>query len=467
MTTHKLKSGWLLFKQALAGDSEINYTEGSIARVTILLAIPMILEMAMESVFAIVDIFFVSGLGTDAVATVGLTEAVITLLYAVAIGLSMGATAMIARRIGEDDPQSASLAAGQAIRIGIFVSVVVGLIGLFFARNILLLMGAEESVVDSGENYTRLMFGASLSVVFLFLVNSIFRGAGDAVLAMRALWLANGINIVLDPCFIYGVGPFPELGVTGAAVATNIGRSIGVIYGLYHLFGSRGRIRMRLQDLGLQLHIVWSLIRISIDGVSQFLVATASWVFLMQIVSGFGSEAVAGYTIAVRVVMFSILPAWGLSNASATLVGQNLGAGMPDRAEITVWHIAKYNAIYMGAAALAMLAFTGPIVLFFTQDLEVISYAEQCLRIFAYGYVFWGFGMAIIQAFNGAGDTMTPTWINVLCFWVVQVPLAYVLALTLGVGPVGVFWAVFVADALSCIVGVAVFRRGKWKLRQV
>jgi Na+-driven multidrug efflux pump len=434
MTTHKLKSGWLLFKQALAGDSEINYTEGSIARVTILLAIPMILEMAMESVFAIVDIFFVSGLGTDAVATVGLTEAVITLLYAVAIGLSMGATAMIARRIGEDDPQSASLAAGQAIRIGIFVSVVVGLIGLFFARNILLLMGAEESVVDSGENYTRLMFGASLSVVFLFLVNSIFRGAGDAVLAMRALWLANGINIVLDPCFIYGVGPFPELGVTGAAVATNIGRSIGVIYGLYHLFGSRGRIRMRLQDLGLQLHIVWSLIRISIGGVSQFLVATASWVFLMQIVSGFGSEAVAG---------------------------------MPDRAEITVWHIAKYNAIYMGAAALAMLAFTGPIVLFFTQDLEVISYAEQCLRIFAYGYVFWGFGMAIIQAFNGAGDTMTPTWINVLCFWVVQVPLAYVLALTLGVGPVGVFWAVFVADALSCIVGVAVFRRGKWKLRQV
>ncbi|MDP6537826.1 MAG: MATE family efflux transporter [Gammaproteobacteria bacterium] len=467
MTINKLKSGWQLFRQALAGDSDINYTEGSIARVTILLAIPMILEMAMESVFAIVDIFFVSSLGTDAVATVGLTEAVITLLYAIAIGLSMGATAMVARRIGEQDSEGASIAAGQIMWIGVFVSVVVGLIGIFFARNILAMMGAEESVIEQGANYTRLMFGACSSIVFLFLINAIFRGAGDATIAMRALWLANGINIVLDPCFIFGLGPFPELGVTGAAVATNIGRSIGVLYGLYHLVKGDGRLQLHLANMGLRLAVAWSLVRISAGGMAQFLVATASWVFLMQIVSGFGSAAVAGYTIAVRVVMFSILPAWGLSNAAATLVGQNLGAGLPERAETTTWKIAKYNSMYMGLAAALMLLFTQPIVAMFSQEAEVLSYAMQCLRIFAYGYVFWGFGMAIIQAFNGAGDTMTPTYINIFCFWIVQVPLAYTLALGMGIGPVGVFWAVFVSDVLAGIVGVALFLRGKWKLRMV
>ena len=467
MTTTKLKSGWQLFKQALAGDSDINYTEGSIARVTILLAIPMILEMAMESVFAIVDIFFVAGLGTAAVATVGLTEAVITLLYAVAIGLSMGATAMVARRIGENDKEGAAIAAGQVIWIGVFVSIVVGLIGIFFARDILALMGADAAVIETGETYTQIMFGASFSIVFLFLINAIFRGAGDATIAMRALWLANGINIVLDPCLIYGVGPFPEMGVTGAAVATNIGRTIGGLYGLYYLIGGGGRLRLHIADMGLKLKVIWSLIQISAGGVAQFLVATASWVFLMQIVSGFGSSAVAGYTIAVRIVMFSILPAWGLSNAAATLVGQNLGAGLPDRAETTTWKIAKYNSIYMGIAAAIMLLFTNPIVAMFSADPEVLDYARRCIHIFAYGYVFWGFGMAIIQAFNGAGDTMTPTYINVFCFWIVQVPLAYSLAITLGIGPVGVFWAVFVSDVLAGIVGVVFFMRGKWKLRQV
>jgi putative MATE family efflux protein len=467
MTITKLKSGWQLFKQALAGDSDINYTEGSIARVTLLLAIPMILEMAMESVFAIVDIFFVAGLGTEAVATVGLTEAVITLLYAIAIGLSMGATALVARRIGENDKEAASIAAGQVIWLGVFVSIIVGLIGIFFARDILALMGADAAVMETGETYTQIMFGACFSIVFLFLINAIFRGAGDATIAMRALWLANGINIVLDPCFIYGVGPFPELGVTGAAVATNIGRTVGVLYGLYYLIGGGGRLQLHVADMGLKLKVVWSLIRISAGGVAQFLVSTASWVFLMQIVSGFGSSAVAGYTIAVRIVMFSILPAWGLSNAAATLVGQNLGAGLPDRAETTTWKIAKYNSIYMGIAAAAMLLLTNPIALLFSQDPEVLEYARQCIHIFAYGYVFWGFGMAIIQAFNGAGDTMTPTYINVFCFWVVQVPLAYSLAITLGIGPVGVFWAVFVSDVLAGIVGVVFFMRGKWKLRQV
>lgn len=467
MTATKLKSAWQLFRQAIKGDSDLDYTQGSIARVTILLAIPMILEMAMESVFAIVDIFFVSGLGTDAVATVGLTEAVITLLYAIAIGLSMGATAMVARRIGEKDPEAAAISAGQVIWLGFFVSVIVGLIGIFFAEEILQLMGADQSVIETGKNYTRIMFGACFSIVFLFLINAIFRGAGDASIAMRALTLANCINIVLDPCLIYGVGPFPELGVTGAAVATNIGRSVGVLYGAYYLLSTHGRIQLHLREMYLRLDIVWSLVRISLGGIAQFLVATASWVFLMSIVSGFGSEAVAGYTIAVRIVMFSILPAWGLSNATATLVGQNLGAGLPDRAERTTWKIAQYNAGYMAIAAILMLLFIQPIASFFSDEQEVLDYAAQCLRIFAYGYVGWGFGMAVIQAFNGAGDTMTPTWINVLCFWVIQVPLAYVLAIVMGLGPVGVFWAVFAADNLSCVVGVLVFRRGKWKSRMV
>ena len=358
MATQRIENTWQLFKQAIAGDTDIDYTQGSIARVTLLLAIPMILEMAMESVFAVVDIFFVAGLGTEAVATVGLTEAMITLLYAVAIGLSMGTTAMIARRIGEKNTAAASLTAGQAIWIGVFVSVFVGLIGIFYARNILMLMGADEIVLETGETYTRLMFGGCFTIVFLFLVT-----------------LANCISIVLDPCLIYGYGPFPEFGLTGAAVATNIGRGIGMLYGLYYLCSGRGRIHMQLQHLKIQIPVVISLLRISVGGVSQFLVATASWVFLMQIVSGFGSEAVAGYTIAVRVVMFSILPAWGLSNAAATLVGQNLGAGFPERAEATVWKIVKYNSIYMGVDSVLMLLFIHPIVEFFTQEPVVVGYA--------------------------------------------------------------------------------------------
>lgn len=467
MTLQKAKNAWQLFKQAMAGDADVDLTQGSIGRATVLLAIPMILEMAMESVFAVVDIFFVAGLGTAAVATVGLTEAMITLLYAVAIGLSMGTTALIARRIGEKNPEAASLAAGQAVWVGVFVSVFVGLIGIFYARNILMLMGADEAVLETGETYTRIMFGSCFTIVFLFLINAIFRGAGDASLAMRALTLANCINIVLDPCLIYGYGPFPELGLKGAAIATNIGRGVGVLYGLYYLCGGGGRIRLHIANMALQLTVIFALVRISVGGVSQFLVATASWVFLMQIVSGFGSAAVAGYTIAVRVVMFSILPAWGLSNAAATLVGQNLGAGQPERAEASVWHIVRYNSLYMGFASVVMLLFTRAIVGLFTDEPEVVDYAVQCLTIFAIAFVAWGAGMAIIQAFNGAGDTMTPTWINVFCFWIVQVPLAYFLALILGFGPVGVFWSVFASDILTGIVGYLVFRRGKWKERIV
>lgn len=467
MRLQKIKNAWQLVKQSVAGNSEINYTEGSIARVTMLLAIPMILEMAMESVFAVVDIFFVAGLGTAAVATVGLTEAMITLLYAVAIGLSMGTTAMVARRIGEKDNAGASLAAAQAIWLGVLVSIIVGLVGIFYAPNILMAMGADEHVLAIGVPYTRLMFGGSFTILFLFLINGIFRGAGDASLAMKALTLANCINIVLDPCLIYGYGPFPELGLTGAAVATNIGRGVGVLYGLYYICGGGGRIRLHMANMLPHLETLTSLVRISLGGIAQFLVATASWVFLVQIVSSFGSDAVAGYTIGVRIVMFTILPAWGLSNAAATLVGQNLGAGLPDRAEQSVWQIVKFNAIYMGFASLMMLLFATPLVGFFIEESVASGYAVQALWIFALGYIPWGIGMAIIQSFNGAGDTMTPTWINVFCFWLVQVPLAYSLAMLLELGPVGVFWAVFVSDVLTGIVGYLVFRRGKWKLREV
>lgn len=467
MKLQKIKNTWQLVKQSVAGDSEINYTEGSIGRVSMLLAIPMILEMAMESVFAVVDIFFVAGLGTAAVATVGLTEAMITLLYAVAIGLSMGTTAMVARRIGEKDNAGASLAAAQAIWLGVFVSIIVGLVGIFYAPNILMAMGADQQVLAIGVPYTRLMFGGSFTILFLFLINGIFRGAGDASLAMKALTLANCINIVLDPCLIYGYGPFPELGLTGAAVATNIGRGIGVLYGLYYICGGGGRIFLHTANMLPHLATLTSLIKISLGGIAQFLVATASWIFLVQIVSSFGSDAVAGYTIGVRIVMFTILPAWGLSNAAATLVGQNLGAGLPDRAEQSVWQIVKFNAVYMGFASLIMLLFATPLVGIFIEESVASGYAVQALWIFALGYIPWGIGMAIIQSFNGAGDTMTPTWINVFCFWLVQVPLAYSLAMLLELGPVGVFWAVFVSDVLTGIVGYFVFRRGKWKLRYV
>jgi len=467
MTVQNLKRYWVLIKQSIAGDSEADYTQGSIAKATLLLAIPMILEMAMESVFAVVDIFFVAGLGTSAVATVGLTEAMITLLYAVAIGLSMGTTAIVARRIGEHDVEGASLSAGQAIWIGLMVSAAVGLIGFYYAENILRLMGADDEVLAVGVPYTRLMFVGSFTILFLFLINAIFRGAGDASLAMRALTLANCINIVLDPCLIYGYGPFPEMGLLGAATATNIGRGVGVLYGLYYICGGGGRIRLHLANMRPCAKTIASLIKISIGGVAQFLVATASWVFLVQIVSGFGSEAVAGYTIGVRIVMFSILPAWGLSNAAATLVGQNLGAGLPERAEQSVWQIVKLNALYMGFASLVMLLFAESIVSLFIAESVAAGYAVASIRIFALAYVAWGGGMAIIQSFNGAGDTMTPTWINIFCFWIVQVPLAYCLAIALEVGPHGVFWAVFVSDVLTFVVGYLVFRQGKWKLREV
>ncbi|MCW8194463.1 MATE family efflux transporter [Proteobacteria bacterium 005FR1] len=467
MTAVQKQSAWSLIKEALAGSSTIDYTQGSIARATFLLAVPMILEMAMESVFAIVDIFFVAQLGMEAVATVGLTEAVITLLYAVAIGLSMGTTALVARRFGEGNREAAAAAGAQALLLGAVVATVVGIVGITYAEDILRLMGADAATLDIGQGYTTIMLGGSFTILFLFLNNAIFRGAGDASIAMRSLWLANGINIVLDPCLIYGWGPFPEMGVTGAAVATNIGRGVGVLYQLYHLSAGSGRIHIAASGLRLQTGVMATLLKTSMGGIAQFLIATASWVLLVRIVSLYGPVAVAGYTIAIRIILFSFLPAWGLSNAVATLVGQNLGAKKPERAAQTVWQVSKYTVVYIASVALLFMAMPATLIANFTPDTGVIEYGAMCLRILSYGFVFWALGMVTIQAFNGAGDTMTPTWINLFCFWVVQIPLAYLLATQTGLQSSGVFWATVVADTLTAVIGVMVFMRGGWKSKVV
>lgn len=468
MTEHTQRpSLYQLFKQALRGDVQHDFTKGSIGIAAFLLAVPMVLEMAMESIFALVDIFFVASLGFEAVAAVGLTEAVLTLLYAVAIGLSMGITALVARRIGEGNPHKANQVAGQALWVGMLVSMLVAFIGLVYSQDILRLMGADEKVLAVGADYTLVMLCGSITILYLFLINAIFRGAGDASVAMRSLWLANGLNIVLDPLLIYGIGPFPEMGVTGAAVATTIGRGVGVLYQLYHLRGHASRIKVGLAELKPQLDVMLGLVKVSVGGILQFLIATASWIALVRIVSTYGSAAVAGYTIAIRVVIFTILPAWGLSNAVATLVGQNLGAGKPDRAEQSVWRIARYNLYFMLSVAVIFILFAEFIIGLFTSDPAVVRDGVNCLRFVAYGYGFYGIGMIVVQAFNGAGDTMTPTRINFLCYWMLQIPLAYGLAKYAGLGTNGVFMAITIAESLLAVVGIWYFRRGHWKTQTV
>lgn len=467
MTIKKIRAGIDLFRQALLGSSSINYTEGSIARATFLLAVPMILEMSMESVFAIVDIFFVSSLGAEAVATVGLTESVMSLLYAIAIGLSMGITAMVARRIGEKSPEAAAFVAAQGLWIGVIVSLLVGVAGFIYAEDILRMMGAQDDVLAVGTDYMQIMLSGSFTVVFLFLNNAIFRGAGDASIAMRSLVLANGINIVFDPCLIFGVGPFPEMGVTGAAVATNIGRGIGLLYQFYYLCSNSRRIQLVLKDFVIKVSVIMTLVKISVGGIAQFLIATASWVFLMRLVSVYGSDAIAGYTIAIRIMMFVILPAWGLSNAVATLVGQNLGAQKIDRAVSTVWQVAKYNVAYMMLVGMVLIAFPEAIMRFFTTDPNALAYGVDGLRVMSYSFGFLALGMVTIQAFNGAGDTVTPMWINGFCYWAVQIPVAYWMANVLEMGPYGVFWSIFIAEILMGVVGVIFFMQRRWKYQSV
>lgn len=455
------------FVREALSDNEIDFTVGPIGRALGLLAIPMMLEMGMEAIFAVVDIAFVSRLGTNAIAAVGLTEALITILYAMAIGLGMGVTAMVSRRIGEKDPEAAAVVTGQAIWIGAALAIVIGYTGVTYAADLLRLIGADEAVIAEGKGFTAMLLGGSASILFLFLLNAAFRGAGDAPIALRSLTLANAINIVLDPCLIFGLGPFPELGVTGAAVATTIGRGIGVAYLVYALFGRSGRLKLSLSQCVIVPRIIARLLKISIGGIGQFLIATASWIVIMRIVALYGTAPIAAYTIALRLIEFAFLPAWGLGNASATLVGQNLGAGQPDRAEKSVWCASRYNAIFMGVLGLVSVVLAPLIVGLFSSEPEVIRYGTSCIRILGIGYPMYAVGMIIIQAMNGAGDTVTPSVLNFICFWVLQIPLAYWLAEPMAFGPNGVFISLISAESALTILGVLVFRRGKWKTQQV
>jgi putative MATE family efflux protein len=454
-----------MLKEALLGSHQ-DFTEGSLNRAIILLSIPMILEMVMESLFGIVDVFFVARLGATAVATVGYTESLLTLIFGVAIGLSMATTAFVARRIGEKDPRGAAEAAVQSIALGLIASLIFGAIGIATAPRLLDLMGAEP-VVRANAVYTQTMLGGSAVIFMIFLINAIFRGAGDAALAMRTLWLANAINIVLDPCLINGWGPFPHLGVLGAAVATTTGRGIGVLYQFWQLTNGRNRIAVHPSQIRLYPKIMLRLLRVSATGIVQFLIATASWLGLVRIVSTFGSAAVAGYTLAIRMIIFTILPSWGFSNAAATLVGQNLGAMKSSRAETAVYRTAWYNMAYLGLISVVFLFFPAPLVAFFTHDAEVTRVSVACLNIFSFGYMSYAWGMVLVQAFNGAGDTMTPTVINLFAFWVVQIPLAYVLALRYSYGVKGAFWAVPVADLTLTGIALYLFRRGSWKRQRI
>ena len=456
------QSLWASLWEAIRGSHQ-DYTSGSLNRAIFLLAVPMVLEMVLESLFAVVDVFWVGRLGANAVATVGLTESMLSLVFSVAMGLSLSTTAMVARRIGEKDPEDAAVSGVQAVFLGLIVSLMVGLPCLIWAPNLLRLMGASPEIVATGSGYTRICLGGSGVVLLLFLNNAIFRGAGDAAIAMRLLWVSNIINLVLDPCLIFGWGPFPRLGVTGAALATFTGRSIGVIYQFYRLLRGTERIRVFRSQIRLQVKVLLRLLRVSLTGILQFAIAHTSWIGLVRIVSLFGAASVAGYTIAIRIVVFVILPSWGLSNAAATLVGQNLGAGHPERAEKAVWRTGLYNVIFLGIIGIIFICFPEPIVRLFTHDPNVVPLGAACLRIVSYGNLGYAYFMVMIQAFNGAGDTATPTGLNLLCFWLCQIPLAWVLAFHTGLAVNGVYVAVVVSDSMLAVLGVLLFRRGKWK----
>lgn len=421
----------------------------------------------MESVFAVVDIFFVSKVSVNAVATIGLTESVITLVYAVAIGLSMAATAIVARRVGEKDLKGASQAAVQAISLGVAIAILVSIIGLIYPREILGLMGAEADLIEEGYGYTKVLLGGNITIMLLFLINAIFRGAGDASVAMWTLVLSNGLNIILDPIFIFGLGPIPAYGVQGAAIATTIGRGTAVVFQLIILFYGWSRIKIRIQDLVFNAKLMLNMIKVSLGGIGQFLIGTSSWLFLMRIMSEFGSEVLAGYTIAIRVMMFTIMPAWGMSNAAATLVGQNLGAGQSKRAEDSVWKTGKFTAIFMAVVSVIYLIFAKTIIGWFTIETEVLKNGALCLQIIAAGYIFYAYGMVVIQSFNGSGDTKTPTYINFICFWLFQLPFAYLASITFDFGPKGVFWSITLAEILIAVIGIVWFRKGNWKKMKV
>ncbi len=455
-----------LLLAALRG-SESNFTSGSINRAIFLLAVPMILEMVMESLFAVVDVFFVAKIGTEAIATVGLTESVLTLIYAVAMGLSTAATALVSRRVGENNPREAGKSVAQVILVSLTVALLMGLPGVLFADDILRFMGGSEHLIARGAGFTRMIFGSAPAIMLLYTLSGCLRGAGEASVAMRSLWIANGINIVLCPLFIFGWGPIPALGVIGSAVATTIGRSFGALYQLYALTRRGIPVQVQLADLRPNPVLIRSLLSIAAGGTGQFLVGSASWVFLARIMASFGPNAVAGYTIAIRIIIFTILPSWGLANAAATLVGQNLGAGQPDRAETSAWRAAVGNMVFLVLVGIGFFLWATEVVGIFDNHPPVVAIAVECLRVFCIGYVAFAYGMVISQALNGAGDTRTPTLINIICFWVIEIPLAYTLAKWAHWGPSGVFWAVAISETLLAVLAVIVFRRGRWKLIKV
>ena len=458
---------WTAVRDAVRGTHQEDYARGPIGRAIFLLAVPMVLEMLMESIFAVTDVFFVSRLGADAVATVGLTESMLTLIYAMAMGLGMGATAVVARRVGEQDAEGASRAAAQAIAVALVVSLVLGVAGAVMAPTLLRLMGASPSVIATGTGYARIMLGGEATIILLFVVNAIFRGAGDAAVAMRVLIIANLINIVLGPLLIFGPGPFPALGVTGAAVATTIGRGTGALIALRMLTRGGGRVTVARRHMRPDPEVMRQIVRIAGNGAFQAFVGMASWIGLVRLLSSYGSHVIAGYTIGIRVIIFALLPSWGVSNAAATMVGQALGAKDPARAERAVWLAGFYNTLVLGAVGLVFVIFATPIIRAFTTDPAVVPYGVDCLRIVASGFLFYAYGMVLTSAFNGAGDTWTPTWINLLVFWAFEIPLAWVLAVRMSMGPRGVFLAIAIAFSSLAVVSGIVFRRGKWKERVV
>jgi putative MATE family efflux protein len=462
-----VNTGWLAtFREAVKGSRQ-DFTQGDIRRAIILLSVPMILEMLMESLFGIVDAFWVAKLGKEAVAAVGITESMLSIVFTVAMGLSTAVIATVARRIGEKDPEGAAMAAAQSVFIAILVSIPISVAGIFYMPNLLRLMHADEAVIATGAGYGQIILGANVIIMLLFLLNAVFRGSGDAAIAMRVLWIANIINIVLVPFFVFGIGPFPELGVMGSAVATSIGRGTGVLIQIYYLTSGKARVHIRWHQMRLQLAVMIKLLRLSLGGMFQILIATSSWIFLVRIVNDFGAQASAGYTIAIRIIIFSILPSFGMASAAATLVGQNLGAGKPERAEKSVWMTGHFNFVFMLTISVIYILFAEGLIKLFISDPEVIPYGRDCLRYISFGYAFYAYGMIVVQSFNGAGDTTTPTFINLLCHWLVQIPLAYTLALPLELGPKGVYIAIAIAESLVAVVGIVMFRRGSWKTRKV
>lgn len=452
--------------EAISG-TEQDFTEGRLGRAILLLSIPAVLEMIMESVFVIVDLFFVSKLGAEALATVGLTESMITVVYAISLGLATATTSMVSRRIGEKRPEKASKTAFQAIIAGVGVSLLIAIPGAIFSTGLLDLMGASPNITEKYSGYTKIMLAGNIVIMLLFIINAIFRSAGDAAIAMRVLWIGNIINIVLDPCFIFGLGPFPELGVTGAAVATTTGRGIAVLYQFWLLFFGKKRIRLSLKDVGIDFRIIFRLIRISLGSIGQNLIGTSSWIALVRIISIFGSEIVAGYTIAIRIISFVLLPSWGISNAASTLVGQNLGAKKPERSERAVMVTGLVNVILLGIVGLVLLIFPAPFINLFVKDKIVLDAGIECLKIISIGLVAYGLGMVIVNSFNGAGDTNTPLKINIFAFWMIEIPLAWLLAIKAGMKEQGVFYAIVIAESIMTFTAWLVFRKGKWKLTVV